>query len=145
MVDFRDRHFPKLRPKDERSELRWIRLMVLAIGVIAITLACFVGPLGNVFDIGKKLTAAFGGPLLAIFVLALFSRRATSLAVLISVLISTVLTLYLMYTQNWFSVWFWPIGFGMSLVLGFFASFLQPVKPTQYTYFQIMQTRKGTP
>ena len=145
VVDFRDRHFPKLRPKDERSELRWIRLMVLAIGVIAITLACFVGPLGNVFDIGKKLTAAFGGPLLAIFVLALFSRRATSLAVLISVLISTVLTLYLMYTQNWFSVWFWPIGFGMSLVLGFFASFLQPAKPTQYTYFQIMRTRKGNP
>lgn len=145
VVDFRDRHFPKLRPKDERSELRWIRLMVLAIGVIAITLACFVGPLGNVFDIGKKLTAAFGGPLLAIFVLALFSRRATSLAVLISVLISTVLTLYLMYTQNWFSVWFWPIGFGMSLILGFFASFLQPAKPTQYTYFQIMRRGKGNP
>lgn len=142
VVDFRDRHFPKLRPKDERSELRWIRLTVLAIGAIAITLACFVGPLGNVFDIGKKLTAAFGGPLLAIFVLALFSRRATSLAVLISVLISTALTLYLMYTQDWFSVWFWPIGFGVSLILGFVASFLEPAKPTQYTYFQIMRTRK---
>ena len=52
VVDFRDRLFPWLRPKDDRSELRSIRLMVLVIGAIAITLACFVGPLGDVFDAG---------------------------------------------------------------------------------------------
>ena len=139
VVDFRDRLFPHLRPKDDRSEVRWIRLMVVTIGVIAITLACFVGPLGNVFDIGKKLTAAFGGPLLAIFILALFSRRATSLAVLLSVSLSTALTLYLMYTQDWFSVWYWPIGCGTALALGYIASFLQPVQSTKYTYFQIIR------
>ncbi len=138
IVDFRDRLFPSLRPENDRSELRWIRIMVVVIGAIAITLACFVGPLGNVFDIGKKLTSAFGGPLLAIFILALFSRRATSLGVLVSVSISTVLTLYLMYTQDWFSVWYWPIGFGTALALGYVVSFLRPAKPTEYTYFQIM-------
>jgi SSS family solute:Na+ symporter len=139
VVDFRDRLFPRLRPENPRSELRSIRLMVLGIGAIAITLACFVGPLGNVFDIGKKLTAAFGGPLLAIFILAFFSRRATSLGVFLSVSISTVLTLYLMYSQDWFSVWYWPVGFGSALVLGYVASFLQPAKPTEFTYFQIMR------
>ncbi len=124
VVDFRDRLFPQLRPREERHEVRWIRMMVVIIGAIAITLACFVGPLGNVFDIGKKLTSAFGGPLLAIFVLALFARRATSLGVLVSVTFSTVLTLYLMYTQDWFSVWYWPIGFGAALLLGYMASLL---------------------
>ena len=98
-----------------------------------------MGPLGNVFDIAKKLTAAFGGPLLAIFVLALFSRRTTSLAVLISVTLSTGLTLYLMYTMDWFSVWYWPIGFGSALVLGYLTSFLQAAKPTKYTFGQIMR------
>lgn len=142
IVDFRDRLFPSLRPKTNRSEVRWIRIMVLVIGTIAITLACFVGPLGNVFDIGKKLTSAFGGPLLAIFVLALFSPRATSMGVMFSVIVSTALTLGLMYTQNWFSVWYWPIGFGAAWVLGYFASYLQPRQPTEYTYFRIMKRKK---
>ena len=139
VVDFRDRLFPRLRPKGERSEVNWIRILVLVIGAMAITLACFVGPLGNVFDISKKLTAAFGGPLLAIFVLALFSRRATWTAVLLSVVVSTVLTLYLMYTQDWFSVWYWPIGFGTAMGLGYLASLLQTAEPTEFTYFQIMR------
>jgi SSS family solute:Na+ symporter len=142
VVDFRDRLFPQWRPKDDRSELRFIRLMVLLIGAIAITLACFVGPLGNVFDIGKKLTSAPGGPLLAIFILAFFSRRATWLGVLLGASLSTVITLVLMFTQDWFSVWYWPIGFGTSLVLGYIASFLQPAQPTEFTYFQIIRNHK---
>jgi SSS family solute:Na+ symporter len=142
VVDFRDRLFPQWRPKDDRSELRFIRLMVLVIGAIAITLACFVGPLGNVFDIGKKLTSAPGGPLLAIFILAFFSRRATWLGVLLGASLSTVITLVLMFTQDWFSVWYWPIGFGTSLVLGYIASFLQPAQPTEFTYFQIIRNHK---
>lgn len=138
VVDFRDRLLPGLRPKDERSEIRWIRTLVIIIGTLSITLACFVGPFGNVFDIGKKLTAAFGGPLLAIFVLALFSRRATWQAVLFSVSGSAVLTLWLMYTQDWFSVWYWPVGFGISMILGYAVSCLQRTVPTRYTYYQII-------
>ena len=144
VVDFRDRLFPQLRPKTERSELLWIRILVVTIGVLAVALACLLDPKSNVFDIGKKLTAAFGGPQLAIFVLALFSQRATSLAVLLSGLVSTALTLTLMYTQtHWFSVWFWPIGFGMALGLGYVTSLMQSARPTEFTYFQIMRRGKS--
>lgn len=146
VVDFRDRLFPQLKPHNERHEVRWIRWLVFLIGSISITLACFVGPLGNVFDIGKKLTSAFGGPLLAIFVLALFARRTTATAVLLSVTISTSATLYLMYTMDWFSVWYWPVGFGMSLVLGLFFSLFQKSPPTELTFSQIMSRKtESTP
>lgn len=141
VVDFRDRLFPGLRPRTERRELWVIRVLVLVIGVFSVSLACFVGPLGNVFDIGKKLTAAFGGPLLAVFLLALFSRRSTWPGALSSVIVSTVVTLVLMATQDWFSVWYWPIGFGMALVLGYLLSFLSPARESRFTYFAIM--RKG--
>ena len=50
--------------------------------------------------IGKKLTAAFGGPLLALFVLALFSRRSNWQGVLLSVSLATIVTLVLMYQQE---------------------------------------------
>ncbi len=139
VVDFRDRLAPSLKPKTERAELRSIRWLVIIIGALAITLACFVGPLGNVFDVGKKLTAAFGGPLLAIFLLALFSRRTTWQGVLVGSVLATGMTMYFMYTQNWFSVWFWPLGFGMTLVLGYLFSLLQVPAPTRYTFFQIVK------
>lgn len=143
VVDFRDRLCPNIRPKTDRGELWSIRLLVLGIGVLSVALACFVGPLGNVFDIGKKLTAAFGGPLLALFVLALFSRRTTSLGVLFGVLISASGTLALMYSQtDWFSVWYWPIGFGSAVLLGYLLSYLQPVRETEYTFSQIMRSAK---
>lgn len=143
VVDFRDRLFPSWRPKDEAGELRVIRLLVVAIGAIAVGLACFVGPLGNVFDIGKKLTAAFGGPLLAIFILAFFSRRVTAAGVMVGILISTVMTLTLMYTQTeWFSVWYWPIGFGAALVLSPLLSLGQDHSAgTQFTWREVMKIR----
>ncbi len=142
IVDFRDRLLPGLKPKNEKHEIRWIRTLVILIGAISITLACSVGSLGNVFDVGKKLTAAFGGPLLAIFVLAFFSRRASSIAVLLSVSTATILTLFLMYTQDWFSVWYWPVGFGAALIMGYgmslVLSMLYGIRPTKYTYWQII-------
>lgn len=140
VVDFRDRLLPKLRPVTELGELRSIRIMVLFFGIISVTLACLVGPLGDVFAIAKKLTAAFGGPLLALFILAFFFRRTTWQGVLLSVSLSTVFTLVLMYQKpDWFSVWFWPIGFSLSLVLGLVTSYLFPARETQLTYRQIMR------
>ena len=143
IVDFRDRLFPGLKPTDERHEVRTIRVLVLVIGALAITLACFVGPLGNVFDIAKKLTAAFGAPLLAIFILAFFSRRVEWVGVLISGVVCTAATLWLMYTQDWFSMWYWPIGFTSTLVLGYVLSLLRPPQPTEFTYFDLIRNQRG--
>ncbi|MAQ89841.1 MAG: hypothetical protein CMM03_08315 [Rhodopirellula sp.] len=139
VVDFRDRLLPSRKPRSEREELTFIRFTLVVVGVFAVGLACMVGNMGDVFDIGKKLTAAFGGPLLAVFLLALFDKRSNSLGVLISALTATVCTLMLMYTQEaWFSVWYWPIGFGGALILGLGVSRLFPEIPTQFTYRQIV-------
>ena len=143
VVDFRDRLLPSLRPTTSLGELRSIRCLVLVIGCLSVGLACFVGPLGDVFAIGKKLTAAFGGPLLAIFILALFSPRSTWQGVLISVSLATMVTLMLMHTKTeWFSVWFWPIGFSLALVLGYLLSFLFPAQATKLTFIQIIRDQK---
>ena len=139
LVDFRDRLFPQFRPVDERTEMRRIRLLIVIIGSIAIALACFAGSMGNVFAVSKKLTAAFGGPLLALFVLGLFSRRANWQPILLSVAFATVMTLCLMYTQDWFAMWYWPIGFGTALGLGYLTSLLRPVQATEFTYAKIIR------
>jgi SSS family transporter len=149
VVDFRDRLWPKWKPKDDRRDVHFIRLLILLIGATSVALACFVGDLGNVFDVGKKLTAAFGGPLLAVFVLAFFHRGASPAGVFTGAVLGASITLGLMYARDdWFSVWFWPIGFGLSIVIGFLISLFQPRPadaPEPLTYREVMrQTRQNS-
>lgn len=122
VVDFRDRLFPKLRPKTDKGEMLSARLMVLIIGVLAITLACFVGELGDVFSVAKKTVGAFAAPLLAVFVLGLFIPRARTTGVFFGTWIGAAFTLWTMNEfGDWFSMWFFPIGFfgsvGLSVLL----------------------------
>jgi len=127
VVDFRDRLLPHLRPDDDERDVWFVRGLVCLIGAISVTLACFVGSWGDVFTIGKMTTAAFGGPLLGVFIVALFSARASTPAVFVGVLLSAAITLSLMFIfRDWFSVWFWPIGFGLSLILSGVLSLLAP-------------------
>jgi Na+/proline symporter len=105
-----------------------------------------VGDLGNVFDIGKKLMAAFGGPLLAVFILALFSARATSKGVFWGTLFSAPLTLFAMYHfDKWFSVWFWPLGFFLALILSYAFSLAFPdrVVKNEMTFRGVVEHTKS--
>ncbi|HIE98519.1 MAG TPA: hypothetical protein EYG03_04990 [Planctomycetes bacterium] len=150
VVDFRDRLRPKWKPDDPERDVLLIRVLILLVGTLSVTLACFVGPLGDVFEIGKKTTAAFGGPLLAVFLLALFSKRTTSRAVFSATLLSACATMLLIYNcedwfgDNWFAVWFWPIGFGLTFVLVAPLNFVfrqrtEPAEPP-LTFRQVMQS-----
>lgn len=122
VVDFRDRLFPKLRPATDAGEMRVARIILVIVGALAVGLACFVGDLGDVFDVAKKTTAAFGGPLLAVFIVGLFMPRATWFGVLLGTFAGAAITVWQMDAHpDWFSLWFWPIGFfsaiGLSMLL----------------------------
>ncbi|MFP6765881.1 MAG: hypothetical protein VB858_19780 [Planctomycetaceae bacterium] len=118
VVDFRDRLMPRWKPKTERGEMFTARILLVLIGAVAVTLACFVSQLGDVFAVAKKTTAAFGGPLLAVFILGMFWSRATSCSVFAGTLAGAVFTAVMMdRNPDWFSMWFWPLGFFSTLGL----------------------------
>jgi Na+/proline symporter len=129
VIDFRDRLFPWLRPNTDAGEMRMARILLVVIGVIAVTLACFVGQFGDVFAVAKKTTSAFGGPLLAVFVLGLFFRRASTVAVFIGTLSGAGLTMWMIYAEDeWFSMWFWPLGFFSAIGIALFLSWIPFVR-----------------
>jgi Na+/proline symporter len=144
VLDFRDRLWPAWRPQDSDRDVTLIRALVVIIGGISITLACFVGPLGDVFEIAKKTTAAFGGPLLAVFILALFCRRASTPGAFVGALLGAALTMLLMERRgDWFSMWFWPIGFGLTMMIGLLISLVWRIERgtqrTPLTYWEVMR------
>tara|TARA_B100000029_G_scaffold395886_1_gene393802 strand:+ start:69 stop:1802 length:1734 start_codon:yes stop_codon:yes gene_type:complete len=119
IVDFRDRLMPDWRPKTERGEMLAARVMVVVIGALAITLACYVGTLGDVFAVAKKTVGAFAAPLLAVFVLGLFVRRATATGVFLGTFAGAVVTLWFTFAETfseWFEMWVFVVGFVSSVV-----------------------------
>jgi Na+/proline symporter len=132
VVDFRDRLMPQWKPKTEQGEMLTARILLVVIGSAAVILACFVSQLGDVFAVAKKTTAAFGGPLLAVFVLGMFSSRVTPVSVFVGTLAGAVFTAFMMDRYpDWFSMWFWPLGFFGALILSVVLSVL-PVAWNRY-------------
>lgn len=135
VTDIRGRFFGRPAETDPAAEVRFIRVLTLILGVLATALACVVNRLGPVFDMNKKLNGAFSGPLLAVFVLAFFSRRARTAPVLLAAAIGAGSTAWLISlgeihrlpscltrTGTISPMWFCVFGFVVTWVIGYGAS-----------------------
>jgi SSS family transporter len=114
------------------------RVVTAAVGVASIVIGCFVGRLGDIFEIALKVVNSFAAPLLAMFLLAMFSKRATQRGVIVGVMAGCAFTALLIFARPLASVlqyasvlnvgflWVVPFGFVFTLVCGYAASLLLP-------------------
>ena len=94
------------------------RIATVGFGVAGTILAANVSRIGSLLEIANKLINAFTGPLFAIYLLAMFSRRATSGPVLVAGIAGSFVSYYVAY---WTSIGFmWPSTFGLvaTLIVG---------------------------
>ena len=123
------------------------RLLVVAIGALAIFLACFVGELGDVFTVAKKTVGAFAAPLLAVFILGLFVSRATTFGVFWGTWLGAGFTLWFSDVyDHWFSLWIFPVGFfaslGLSLALSCIPLNGKPAQQKCLTFWEVRRSAK---
>ena len=117
---------------NEADELRIARPLVLSIGIAATVFALFIAQINDIFTIMIAVVNTFGGPLLAIFLLGMFTRRTTSTGALGALVLGTLFTLWLMVANSypsmeWLWPWqqklngIWPLSFGVvfSLLVGY--------------------------
>jgi SSS family transporter len=124
MVDFVHRLY--LRPasgvglsdRDERRQVLISRVLTVVLGLLGTALSCYVGQFGTIFEIANKIINAFTGPLLGIFLLGMFTRRANGPGVFLGGLLGTAFTLYVVHLANHQVVSFlWPSTFGLAMTL----------------------------
>ncbi len=133
--DFYARLWKKRRGLEDASseagaptrQLRVAQVSSLVLGLLVTGLACLVGQMGDVFQIAAKLIQGFIGPLFGIFLLAMFTRRANALGVMIGGVIGTVLTALAIFADKLaprFGEGFWvfDIGFMWPTMLGFLST-----------------------
>jgi SSS family transporter len=129
---------------DERAQLRVSRITNLCFGILGIFIACSVGRLGIVLEIGNKVIQTFTGPILAIYLLGMFSRRARSYGVILGGAVGTVVALYVAFVSTGIT-FLWPTVFGFvaTIVVGYVSSLFMPrpegEKGLELTWRQVMR------
>ena len=133
---------------DERgkADVRVSRIATAAFGIAGTILAMNVSRIGTLLEIANKLINAFSGPLFGIYVLAMFSRRATSASVLVGGVAGSFVSYYVAYhTKIGF---LWPSSFGLAatvVIAWLFAALSQllsggqTARDTRLTWYEVMR------
>ncbi|OLD16665.1 MAG: hypothetical protein AUJ01_10160 [Acidobacteria bacterium 13_1_40CM_3_65_5] len=100
---------------DARGQVFISRVSTVVFGIAGTILAANVARIGSLLEIANKLINAFTGPLLGIYLLAMFSRRATSGPVLAAGVIGTFTSYYVAYRTT--IGFMWPSTFGLAATL----------------------------
>lgn len=137
--------YEKYISKGKQASLRVSQLFTLIFGIflIGFTLMAFVGTTASILAVIGDYLSYFSGSILAMFVLAMFTRRAGDKGVAIGFVLGIVLTLYIgsLGLFNW--LWNYPIGFMLTLIIGYIASVLINEKPqTNFQEYTIQGQRK---
>ena len=101
--------------EDDRAQVRALRLATVVMGVMGTALATSVEGIGTLIEIANRLINSFTGPLFGIFLLAMFSKRATSSGALAGGVAGAVTAYVVAYRS---SIGFlWPSTFGLAATL----------------------------
>jgi len=150
IVDFYNRLVKgRVRPPDnlsseeQRTQLLLSRIAAVVVGIIATIIAMNLQRLGVLMEIGNRVIQTFTGPLLGIFWLGMFSRRANSPGVFIGGLIGTVAAVVTAFGLKDIISWMWPCFFGLvfTLVVGMVASYFFPASEAgkKWNWFAIIR------
>ena len=136
-----------LSPDESAAQVRVSRAATIAFGAIGTALACNVSKIGTLLEIANKLVNAFTGPLFGIFLLAMFSRKATSEAALAAGVAGAAAAYYVAYHSSIGFLWPSTFGLAASLVAGLTLSALRPsTSGADLTWWGVMRNpvRHGT-
>jgi Na+/proline symporter len=101
------------------------RLAVLATGLAATVTALYIGRLGTVFEIANRIINGLGTPLLALFLLGMFTRRASSRGVFVGGLLGILCSAWVSFAVTGLALHYYAVAnllatlvpcYGLSLV-----------------------------
>lgn len=122
LTDFHRRWWPTA----PAHEVRQGRLASLFFGAASTLGALEIGRLGSIFEIANRVINGLGSPLLAIFLLALFSRRANSTGVLIGGLFGAAASVWVSFAGEELALHYYAVlNLGVTLVPAYLFSLIE--------------------
>lgn len=148
VVDFYNRLFKKrvrppetLSPEEQRIQMVISRSAAVVVGMAATLIAMNLYRFGILIEIGNRVIQTFTGPLLGIFWLGMFSRRANSPGAFIGGGAGGFVAVFTAFGLKGIVSWMWPCVFGLfaTLLIGYASSHFFPVseKGERWSWFTI--------
>ncbi len=106
------------------------RIATVGFGILGTVLAMNVSRIGSLLEIANKLINAFAGPLFGIYILAMFSRRATSGAALAAGIVGSATAYYVAYLSRIGFMWPSTLGFASTVIVGLVLAAAGRTKPS---------------
>jgi len=141
IIDFYKRINPGISDTDAHSvkAARWCTLLWATFGTIA---AMNVKMLGTIPEIMGKINGFIAGPLIAIFLLGVLTKRTNTIGVLSGAIIGTFVTAAAAkFHMSW--IWFGPVGCATTMLLGYVISFLGKAPAADDIYGLTLATYKS--
>jgi SSS family transporter len=107
------------------------RIATVGFGIVGTILAMNVSRIGSLLEIANKLINAFAGPLFGIYILAMFSRRATSGAALVAGIAGSAVSYYVAYMSRIGFMWPSTLGFAATVAAGLIIAALLRTRPSE--------------
>ena len=111
---------------EQRHDVTVSRIVTVLFAAIGMALATQVQHLGNIIEIAQKAIQTFTGPLLGLFLIGMFTRRAHATRTLIGGTIGLFIALWVAFASTIGFIWPTVFGCGATLVLSYVLSLILP-------------------
>ena len=106
----------------QKGQVLLARILTVLLGLLATMLAFYASGLEHIVKAWSTFMSLFSGPVLAIFLLGILSKRANFICWLIATVIAAAVTLYIQTMTELHWVYYFPVCFGISFTLGLILS-----------------------
>ena len=113
----------RTRVTDDRQDLKLARWLTLGLGVVATGVAFYISSFEHIVKAYTAIISLFSGPVLALFLLGIFSRHARFPAWVLGCIIAIPATLCIQYVVKVHWVYYFPFSFGVTFLVGLVAGF----------------------
>lgn len=108
-------------PSIARHDVRLARYLTFGLGALAIGAACYASTIGQVLKAAQTFLGLFSGPILALFMLGVLTKRGNFLGWCVGTVPAIVATIYIQRIGiHW--TYYFPVCFAISFVVGYLAS-----------------------
>ena len=121
--DFIKRFKPEM---EDAQYVKYSRFLSVFWGLVCLFFAFFAGSIeGTVIEVINKISSVFYGPILAVFMLAILTKRTHALGANIGLIVGVAFNIYLWkFVPEVFWFWWNAIGCLITIIIGYFSSVL---------------------
>jgi SSS family transporter len=110
--------------KSVKKPVRAARILTVLLGILATALAFYVSTIGGIIKAFASFMSLFSAPVLALFLLGIFTKKGNFLGWLVGLLVSIPATLWLQKSVHAHWVYYFPFSFFVAFGVALLASLL---------------------